>query len=104
MTPVLILHVWYNLLHNSPYGAVVCGSNINILTIAELFLISHSAPTFPRKEGQEVDGRDKEGTADLNWPRGYPEPCSIKHSSESGGRGRKGERGAFQVCGCSEDT
>lgn len=56
MTPVPILHVWNKLLHNSPYGAVVCGSNISILTIAELSLISHSAPTLPSKEGQEVDG------------------------------------------------
>lgn len=71
MTPVIILHVWSNLLHNSAYGAVVCGSNsgsnINILTIAELSLISHSAPTFPSKEGWEVRGGTQQGQ--LIWIR-----------------------------------
>jgi len=42
-------------------------------------------------------GGDTAGTADPNWPKGYPTPYDFMLSVESWGRNKKGGGGTFGV-------
>ena len=78
---------------------------MDILVIAEQFLnkvkafsASHTAPPVSRMGVHKKLGGDTAGTADPNWPKGYPLPYDVIHSKQSSGRGWA-SRGDFQSSG-----